>query len=293
MFFKQKEIAINYCKKIVKSNKILVPKDELECMVYISCNHCKTTNFFKNLEEKCKKCGNTLEKQEAKKIIIPKYGFDVKDTPKKVKKKPKVLTTSEPYIDLTSSKNSKSKIILNDISLSIHKDINIYIINNMPFSINIQTGEIETDKKRSKEKEFNLGAFYSTDILELKIDMKFFDNLELINSAYTIGYSLLESLTKIASIKRDDLDVLIQTFENTVSIFIFDNVPGGAGHTYKVFDFDNKKINKWFEDSKKIVENCDCGFDSTCFKCLQTRSNQRFHDTLQRKWAIEFFRNII
>ena len=203
------------------------------------------------------------------------------------------MTTSEPYIDLTSSKNSKSKIILNDISLSIHKDINIYIINNMPFSINIQTGEIETDKKRSKEKEFNLGAFYSTDILELKIDMKFFDNLELINSAYTIGYSLLESLTKIASIKRDDLDVLVQTFENSVSIFIFDNVPGGAGHTYKVFAFDNKKINKWFEDSKKIVENCDCGFDSTCFKCLQTRSNQRFHDKLQRKWAIEFFRNII
>ncbi|MCT7631089.1 DEAD/DEAH box helicase [Aliarcobacter butzleri] len=290
-FAPNQEIIVK--KRMVKVNKILVPKDELEQIFCIFCTNCETTIFFKTIEAKCKKCGNLLEKQEAKKIIIPKYGFDVKDTPKKVKKKPKVLTTSEPYIDLTSSKNSKSKIILNDISLSIHKDINIYIINNMPFSINIQTGEIETDKKRSKEKEFNLGAFYSTDILELKIDMKFFDNLELINSAYTIGYSLLESLTKIASIKRDDLDVLVQTFENSVSIFIFDNVPGGAGHTYKVFAFDNKKINKWFEDSKKIVENCDCGFDSTCFKCLQTRSNQRFHDKLQRKWAIEFFRNII
>ena len=261
-------------------------------MVYIFCNNCKTSNFFKTREEKCKRCGNLLEKQEAKKIIIPKYGFDVKKKPSKVRKKPKILTTSEPYIDLTSSNNPKSKMILNNINLSIHKDVNIYIINNMPFSINIQTGEIEKDKKRSKDKEFHLGAFYSTDILELKIDMKFFDIEDLIDRAYTIGYSLIESLSKIASIKRDDLDVLIQTFENTVSIFIFDNVPGGAGHTYKVFNFDNIKINKWFNNSKRIVENCDCGLDSTCFKCLQTRSNQRFHDKLQRKWAIEFFGKI-
>lgn len=289
-FAPNQEIIVK--KKTVISNKILVPKDEIESMVYIFCNNCKTSNFFKTREEKCKRCGNLLEKQEAKKIIIPKYGFDVKKKPSKVRKKPKILTTSEPYIDLTSSNNPKSKMILNNINLSIHKDVNIYIINNMPFSINIQTGEIEKDKKRSKDKEFHLGAFYSTDILELKIDMKFFDIEDLIDRAYTIGYSLIESLSKIASIKRDDLDVLIQTFENTVSIFIFDNVPGGAGHTYKVFNFDNIKINKWFNNSKRIVENCDCGLDSTCFKCLQTRSNQRFHDKLQRKWAIEFFGKI-
>ena len=289
-FAPNQEIIVK--KKTVISNKILVPKDKIESMVYIFCNNCKTSNFFKTREEKCKRCGNLLEKQEAKKIIIPKYGFDVKKKPSKVRKKPKILTTSEPYIDLTSSNNPKSKMILNNINLSIHKDVNIYIINNMPFSINIQTGEIEKDKKRSKDKEFHLGAFYSTDILELKIDMNFFDIEDLIDRAYTIGYSLIESLSKIASIKRDDLDVLIQTFENTVSIFIFDNVPGGAGHTYKVFNFDNIKINKWFNNSKRIVENCDCGLDSTCFKCLQTRSNQRFHDKLQRKWAIEFFGKI-
>lgn len=281
-------------KKVIKSNKILKPKEELDYTYYVSCVNCKTTSFYKSLNDvkECKKCKNLLDKQDTKRFIIPKYGFDVKDKPKSVKKKPKVLTTSEPFIDI-SSISSKSKKILNKFDLSILKNVDIYILNNMPFNIDIKTGEIEKNTKRSKEKEFQLGASYSTDILEINMPINLFNVEHQLNSAYTVGYSLLESLSKIASIKRDDLDIIVKPFKSNMSIFIFDNVPGGAGHTYKVYDFDDEKILKWFDNSFKIVKNCDCGEDSTCFKCLQTRSNQRFHDMLERKWAIEFFEKFI
>lgn len=280
-------------KKMVKSNKILVPKEELEITYLLKCKECKTNNFFKNNEGKCKKCSSDLDKQSSMKILIPKYGFDVKEKPKKVVKKPKILTVSDPYMNLLSSTNKKPKFFLsNKLELSILKDIEIYVINNKPYTVDTTTGEIKYDKNRSKEKEFFLGASYSTDILELKFDIELFDAKECKNSAYTVGYSLVEALSKIASIKRDDLDILIELEDRFVSIFIFDNVSGGAGHTYKVYDFDDSKIKIWFQHSFDVVKKCSCGEDSSCFKCLQTRSNQRFHDKLQRKWAMEFFEKI-
>lgn len=135
---------------------------------------------------------------------------------------------------------------------------------------------------------YQLGAMYSTDILELNIPRKYFNEEKILSSIYSVGYSLVEGLSKIASIKRDDLDIFVKIFDNIISIYIFDNVPGGAGHTYKIFDFDEIKYKQWFDLSLQKIINCQCGLDSSCFKCLQSRSNQRFHDKLERGLAIEF-----
>lgn len=159
----------------------------------------------------------------------------------------------------------------------------------MPYKINIETGEIINTKSKSTENDYNLGAMYATDILELKIPKKYFNNEKSLSSFYSVGYSLVEGLSRVASIKRDDLDVFVKPQDDTVSLYIFDNVPGGAGHTYKVFDFSNEKYKEWFNLSLEKVTNCQCGVDSSCFKCLQSRSNQRYHDWLERGIVIEFF----
>ena len=112
--------------------------------------------------------------------------------------------------------------------------------------------------------------------------------IKTLSSAYSTGYALVEGLSKIASIKRDDLDIFVKIIGDMISIYIFDNVPGGAGHTYKVFDFSELKYKQWFVLSLQKIDNCQCGLDSSCFKCLQSRSNQRFHDKLERGLAIEF-----
>lgn len=289
-FAPNQEIIVN--KRVVKSNKIIVPNEELKPRFYHQCENCKYMNFFMTLDsiKVCKNCGSIIsDKSKTKKFIIPVYGFDVKDKPKKVRKKPKVLTTTEPFIDFEESISELSKDIFYDIKLSLFKDIEIYILNNMPYKINIETGEIIKSKSKSSENDYNLGAMYSTDILELKIPKKYFSNKKSLSSFYSVGYALVEGLSKVASIKRDDLDVFVKSQDNAVSLYIFDNVPGGAGHTYKVFDFSDNMYKKWFDISLGKISNCECGLDSSCFKCLQSRSNQRFHDLLERSLVIEFF----
>jgi len=290
-FAPNQEVIVN--KKVVKSNKIIVPNEELKPRFYNRCENqnCGYMNFFMTLDliKNCKSCNMILDKSKTKRFIIPVYGFDVKDKPKKVMKKPKVLTTTEPFIDFEESENKLSKDILHDMKLSLFKDIEIYILNNMPYKINIETGEIINSKSKSTENDYNLGAMYSTDILELKIHKKYFNNEKSLSSFYSVGYALVEGLSKVASIKRDDLDVFVKSQEDIVSLYIFDNVPGGAGHTYKVFDFSDEKYKEWFDMSLNRIINCKCGRDSSCFKCLQSRSNQRYHDWLERGMVIDFF----
>lgn len=293
-FAPNQEVIVN--KRVVKSNKIIVPNEELKPRFYNRCENenCAYMNFFMTLDlvKNCKNCDAVLEKKKTKKFIIPVYGFDVKDRPKPVKKKPKVLTTTEPFIDFESSENGFSKDIFGNIKLDLFKDVEIYILNNMPYKINIETGEIITSKSKSTENDYNLGAMYSTDILELKIPKKYFNAEKSLSSFYSVGYALVEGLSKIASIKRDDLDIFVKPQEDMVSLYIFDNVPGGAGHTYKVFDFTSDKYKKWFSLSLDRIKKCTCGIDSSCFKCLQSRSNQRHHDWMERGLVIEFYNSL-
>ncbi len=291
-FAPNQEIIVK--KRVVKSNKIIVPNEELKPRFYLRCEKCQYVNFStQEVIKNCKSCSVDLDKNKPKKFIVPIYGFDVKEKPKKVKKKPRVLTTTEPFIDFEGTENSLSKNIFNEITLSLYKDIEIYILNNMPYKIDIETGEIINSKSKSTEREYNLGAMYSTDILELKIPRRYFDGDKSLSSYYSVGYALVEGLSKIASIKRDDLDVFIKPQEDMVMLYIFDNVPGGAGHTYKVFDYPDEKYQEWFKISSKRVNNCECGVDSSCYKCLQSRSNQRYHDLLERGVAIKFFENLV
>ena len=280
-------------KKVVTSNKIIVPNEKLKPRFYIECSHCHNINFFTTLDEikECKYCSQSLDKTKVKKFIIPIYGFDVKDKPKKVRKKPKILITTEPFIDYINQDNELTKIILGDIKLSLFKNIDIYTIGKKDFYLDIQTGEVLKTNSRSDENKYYLGAIYTTDILELKIAKNYFDENKILSNIYSVGYSLLEGLSKIASINRDDLDIFVKTFDDNVSIYIFDNVPGGAGHTYKVFDFSEEKFKQWFSQSLDNIKNCQCGVDSSCFRCLQSKSNQRFHDILERGLAIKFLEN--
>ena len=291
-FAPNQEVIVN--KKVVKSNKIIVPNEELKPRFYIRCDSCKNISFFMTLDEvkNCKNCSQSLDINNVKKFIVPIYGFDVRDRPKQVRKKPKILTTTEPFIDFIEQDNELTKEILNDIKLSLFKNIDIYILNNMEYRINIQNGEILKTKSNSKENIYQLGAMYSTDILELNIPRKYFNEEKILSSVYSVGYSLVEGLSKIASIKRDDLDIFVKIFDDIISIYIFDNVPGGAGHTYKIFDFSEIKYKQWFNLSLHKIENCQCGLDSSCFKCLQSRSNQRFHDKLERGLAMEFLNKL-
>jgi hypothetical protein len=282
-------------KKAVKSKKIIIPKEQLKPRVIIKCEYCKNQNIFitqENIDMTCKFCRQSLNAKNLKKFIIPVYGFDVVDKPKAVGKKPKILTITEPFIDIPPFKNSCYKNITKNINISILNNVDIYLLNNKPYNIDIKTGE-EITKRRTNENQYYLGALYPTDILDLKISKDYFDGNIGFGAYYSTGYALTEGLSRIASTRRDDLDIYVNDEYEDIHIYIFDNVPGGAGHTYKVFDFEKEKFKKWFEFSYKRIEKCSCDENSSCFKCLQTRSNQRWHDLMERGQAKRTLENIL
>ena len=287
------EVIVN--KQVVKSSSIVVPNEELKPRYYNRCENCLTTDFFNSLNEvkNCINCGTVLEQSKTKKFIIPIYGFDVKDRPKKVTRKPKSLYTTEPYINLKNRSDADVKKIFSNMSIQILKNTEIYLINKIEYRINIENGEIITQAGPGGQNIYNIGANYSTDILKLTIPLEFFNNEKLIQSGYSTAYALIEGLSKVASINRDDLDVIVQQNDNDMIMYIFDNVPGGAGHTYKILDFSESLYMQWFKRAYSTISSCDCAEDSACFKCLHSRGNQRHHSMLERGLGIESFRKIL
>ena len=78
------------------------------------------------------------------------------------------------------------------------------------------------------------------------------------------------------------------------SIVIFDNTPGGAGHAKRLDD--QKALDGILRKALSSVKTCVCGGDegdSSCYSCLRSYKNQKYHDILKRKYVIEFLRDIL
>lgn len=137
-----------------------------------------------------------------------------------------------------------------------------------------------------------LGHMYLTDVLEIKIP-GLQPRLVGLNyakqSSYlrSLLYALLEGASESQGIKRTDIDGTLynRTFGEPSSIILFDTVPGGAGHVENIKDHLKEAILEGY----RKVKSCDCGvnYETSCYNCLNNYSNQRYHDELQRGYAIE------
>jgi ATP-dependent helicase YprA (DUF1998 family) len=103
-------------------------------------------------------------------------------------------------------------------------------------------------------------------------------------------YALLEGASESQGIRRSDIDgTLYYRSYGVPSIILFDAVPGGAGHVENIKDHLRDAI---FEGYKK-VRDCKCGEDTSCYNCLRNYSNQRYHDDLQRGYAIKLMKYLL
>ena len=70
------------------------------------------------------------------------------------------------------------------------------------------------------------------------------------------------------------------------SIILFDTVPGGAGYATLAA----AKLEELFDEAVEVSRRCpDCGLDSSCYGCLRTYQNQRHHENLERRLALDVF----
>lgn len=128
----------------------------------------------------------------------------------------------------------------------------------------------------------SLGHRYQSDIAEFTFDgvpyMKDQDSNWL-----SALYAILEGASYALEITRDDIDgALSWSADHKRSLVLFDTVPGGAGSAKRIAE----NIEVVLQSAVKRVTGCECGEETSCYGCLRSYRNARFHEELSRHAAL-------
>ncbi len=127
---------------------------------------------------------------------------------------------------------------------------------------------------------FQLGHEFLTDVVELRIQTPQFTQ----ERARSTMYALLAGVGALA-IRPEEMDGTLFSYAPGVppALVLLDTVPGGAGHAQRVA----RDVRKVAAEARRIVGNCECGRDSSCYACLRHYRNQLWHEDLRRDWALD------
>ena len=144
---------------------------------------------------------------------------------------------------------------------------------------------------KGKLRQVFLGHEFQGDVLELRFMGSAFDNSDQ-GFWLSLTAALLAGAAKALDIERDDIDGTVLQFGGGGyrSIVLFDNVPGGAGHTRRI----SAELEKVMEAAFTIADNCPgCSRDQSCNACLRNFHNQYAHDLLKRGPVADFLGKIL
>ncbi|WP_368645335.1 DEAD/DEAH box helicase [Alkalibacterium putridalgicola] len=271
----------------------------------------------------CEICDTVVYKENT--FIIPEYGFIISpQVTKSTIKKPEKTYKSEIYYvgdkqEITENDSSYFKFNNNDIKIKSTSNDELVVINKSNFFVCDSCGyatkndemhhEHFFDEKKPHKTPFGrecsntklyrrtLGHKFKTDVANISFG-QFIDFKE----ALSILYALLEGVSKQLGIERNDISGTvhydkIKTGEWDTSFILFDVVPGGAGHVRRLGKANEEHFREVLNKSFEVVNQCDCGEGSNgeaaCYSCLCNYYNQKHHDILKRKYAIDFFNDIL
>jgi hypothetical protein len=137
--------------------------------------------------------------------------------------------------------------------------------------------------KTTFREHIDLGHSFETDIVHVTIDLS--------NGPQTasdvgleVAYALLEGAAEGLQISHDDIDViLLPSPPKSLKLALVDAVPAGAGYAKLIAE----NLGRVFESAFERVSRCECGPETSCYKCLRSYRNQKDHDVLERGKAHE------
>ncbi|WP_210686519.1 DEAD/DEAH box helicase [Mycolicibacterium sp. GESEQ-9] len=131
--------------------------------------------------------------------------------------------------------------------------------------------------------KISLGHRYQSDVAEFTFDGVPYRRDHEANWLSSL-YAILEGASYALEISRDDIDgALSWSADHRRSIVLFDTVPGGAGAAKKIAE----NIGVVLQAAVKRVTSCDCGEETSCYGCLRSYRNGRFHQDLSRGAALQ------
>ncbi len=289
---------------------------------YATCSACQTLNrtiWTEELPKLCRQCGHELPKGPHQ-YIIPKFGFVVDnsepvdvgtDKPERTYKGSISYIGDGKRIESHTYSVCNKKVIVGTSKmdeLAVLNTSNFYICNVCGYGKVFDDGnDLSKKEKHQKPDGYNcscddltryaIGHEFQTDVVLLKFVS---ENIVDPNEAWTILYALLEGLSKCLHIDRTELSGCLHWYRNesmgnmgNYGFVLFDNTPGGAGYVRQLRNVST--FMTMLESSLSIVSNCTCGGDegdTACYGCLCNYYNQKQHDILQRRYAIDFLNSV-
>jgi hypothetical protein len=97
-------------------------------------------------------------------------------------------------------------------------------------------------------------------------------------------YAILGGMAEALGVDAADINGVIRPIELGGGIgqelVIFDDVPGGAGHSLRLEGAD--ELRRALEAARARTANCTCGETASCYACLRSYRNQFCHESLTR-----------
>lgn len=131
---------------------------------------------------------------------------------------------------------------------------------------------------------------FQTDVARFEFPFAWGDTKEAPAIARSVMYAVLNGAANSLQISPSNIDATITQLSSTkATINIVDTVPGGAGYAKLIA----KSLVEVLTSALDIVTRCECGEETSCYMCLRSYSNQRFHDELSRGLAKKFLERVL
>lgn len=131
---------------------------------------------------------------------------------------------------------------------------------------------------------------FKTDVAKISFSCDTSDNITMLS----VMYALLNSFANELNIERRDIKVCltykISNNKMEHQIIIYDAVPGGAGHSRRFVTEDGSVLRAVIKRAISLLEKCDCS--PSCYRCLRNYENQKIHEILDRKKALNFLEQL-
>lgn len=255
----------------------------------------------------CQSCGASLAGSSKIRFMQPKFGFVAKvDTISAgSKSKPKKIAPTKTFASSASS-SGESWNTYAKLKYSISQDAKLLTLStgdfwmcftcgfSRPKTGNLRGVASHQDPRRefpcnSQLKRITFGHEYMTDVIRLQ----FTSNLKVDCPCNESGcHGPLESLAaaltvsaaRVLGVAAADIasSVSISTTSSIRNVLLFDTTPGGSGLSQGVAH----QLSLVLPEAQRVIENCTCDPDSSCYSCLRNYRNQSRHEHLSRNGAL-------
>lgn len=295
------------------------PEREWETFHFAACRECgmlhrqRTEESDENPFMTCQSCGKELSPGRGSRFkgayLIPRFGFT--SPINQLGREPGLRKPSRRFITHVYYLPEKGLLESERTSLTVEGKARLRatyvprsrlaVLSHTTYSICKSCGYgIPVGERASKEhktaygrecngtlQRFKLGHEFLTDVVYIEVETGVRPREDWLSFLYAV----LEGAARGLGVDRSDLDGCLYPrtgVRGRPAVILFDNVPGGAGHCRELAT--NKDVLlRALQEGKRLVEDCECSPESSCYSCLRDYSNQYYHLELSRGAALEIF----